>query len=138
TVNLLVNSLTPTITSVWPSTLPVNGAAQIITIYGTNFYSATVAKVQGVATALVTTPFKDSSTFLQAVVPATLLTAPATLKVMVSNPAPGGVSAMTVDVVVANASAIGAVVNAASYETGTITSPDIGTVSPGELVTIFG
>jgi uncharacterized protein (TIGR03437 family) len=97
-----------------------------------------VAKVQGVAAPLITTPFKDSSTFLQAVVPAGLLIAPGTLKVMVSNPAPGGDSAMTVDVAVANASTIGAVVNAASYETGTITSPDIATVSPGELVTIFG
>jgi uncharacterized protein (TIGR03437 family) len=138
TVNLMVNSSTPTITSVWPATLPVNGAAQTITIYGTNFYNATVAKVQGVAAPLITTPFKDSSTFLQAVVPAGLLIAPGTLKVMVSNPAPGGDSAMTVDVAVANASTIGAVVNAASYETGTITSPDIATVSPGELVTIFG
>ena len=45
---------------------------------------------------------------------------------------------MTVDVVVANASAVGAVVNAASYATGTVTAPDISMVSPGELVTIFG
>jgi uncharacterized protein (TIGR03437 family) len=138
TVNLTVNSSTPTITSVWPSILPVNGAAQTITIYGTNFYSATVAKVKGAAMALATTPFKDSSTFLQAVIPATMLTAPTTLKVLVSNPAPGGDSLATVDVVVANAAAIGAVVNAASYATGTVTPPDISTVSPGELVTIFG
>ena len=138
TVNLTVNSLQPTITSVWPSTVPVNGAAQTITIYGTNFYSATVAKVTGVATALTTTPFKDSSTFLQAVIPASMLTAPTTLKVLVSNPAPGGDSASTVDVIVANAATIGAVVNAASYASGPVTAPDIGTVSPGELVTIFG
>jgi uncharacterized protein (TIGR03437 family) len=44
----------------------------------------------------------------------------------------------TVDVVVANAAVISAVVNAASYATGTVTAPDLGTVSRGELVTIFG
>ena len=138
TVNLTVNSSTPTITSVWPATLPVNGAAQTITIYGTNFYSATLAKVKGVATPLVTTAFKDSSTFVQAVVPASMLTAPTTLKVLVSNPAPGGDSVTTMDVAVVNAAAITAVVNAASYATGTVTAPDIGTVSPGELVSIYG
>jgi len=138
TVNLTVNSSVPTITSVWPATLPVNGAAQTITIYGTNFYGATLAKVKGVATSLVTTTFKDSSTFVQAVVPASMLTAPTTLKVLVSNPAPGGDSVATVDVAVVNAAVITAVVNAASYATGTVTAPDIGTVSPGELVSIYG
>ena len=137
TVNLTANSSAPTISSVWPSTVPVNGAAQNITIYGTNFYSATVAKVVGVATDLVTTPDKESSTFLTAVIPASLLTAPTTLKVLVSNPAPGGDSLTTVNVLVANTAAISAVVNAASYASGTATAPDIGTVSPGELVTIF-
>ncbi|HEX4593532.1 MAG TPA: IPT/TIG domain-containing protein [Bryobacteraceae bacterium] len=138
TVNLTVNSSTPTITSVWPASLPVNGPAQIITVYGTNFYSATVVKVKGVAMSLVTTTFKDSSTFVQAVVPATMLTAPTTLQVLVSNPAPGGDSVAMINVVVANAAVIAAVVNAASYATGTVTAPDLGTVSRGELVTIFG
>jgi uncharacterized protein (TIGR03437 family) len=138
TVNLTVNSPTPTITSVWPAILPVGGAAQIVTNYGTNFYSATVAKISGVAASLVTTPFKDSSTFLQAVIPASLLTAATTLQVLVSNPTPGGDSMMRVGVAVANAASIGAVVNAASYATGTATAPDISTVSRGELVTIFG
>jgi uncharacterized protein (TIGR03437 family) len=136
-VSLTVNSSAPTITAVWPPTLPVNGAAQAITIYGTNFYSATVAEIMGVSTALATTPFTNSSTFLQAIVPASMLTAPATLKVLVSNPAPGGNSA-TFNVTVANTAAIGAVVNAASYASGTVAGSDIGTVSPGELVTIFG
>ena len=138
TVNLTVNSSTPTITSVWPPTLPVNGPAQTITIYGTNFYSATVAEVQGVATPLATTTFKNSSTFVQAVIPATMLTAATTLKVLVSNPAPGGNSASTVSVAVVNAAVITAVVNAASYATGPVNAPDLGTVSRGELVTIFG
>lgn len=136
-VTLTVNSSAPTITAVWPSTLPVNGAAQTITIYGTNFYSASVAEIKGVSTALATTPFTNSSTFLQAIVPASMLTAPATLKVLVSNPAPRGDSA-TFNITVANTAAIGAVVNAASYASGTAAGSDTGTVSPGELVTIFG
>lgn len=137
TVNLTVSSLTPAITSVWPPTLPVNGPAQTITIQGTNFYTSTVAKVQGVAAPLATTIFKDSSKMLQAVIPANLLIAATMLKVLLSNPAPGGDSA-TFDVVVANTPAISAVVNAASYLPGPAAAGDIGTVSPGELVTIFG
>ena len=127
TVNFTVSSQAPTITSVWPATLPVNGGAQTITIRGTNFYNATVAKVQGVATALATTVL--SSTALLAVVPATLLTAAGTLDVLVSNPAPGGDSG-TSAVTVANIPTIYGVVNAASYAAGT--------VSPGQLATIFG
>jgi uncharacterized protein (TIGR03437 family) len=130
TVNVTVNNSAPTIVSVWPNKLPLNGPAQTITITGTNFYSATVAKVQGVATPLVTTAFKDSSTLLQAVVPANLLAAAATLNVLVSNPAPGGDSAGTVPVTVGNTPAILGIVNAASFVAGS--------VSPGEIVTIFG
>ena len=47
TVNVTVNSAAPTITSVWPTQLPLNGVAQTITIEGTNFYTATVAMIQG-------------------------------------------------------------------------------------------
>jgi uncharacterized protein (TIGR03437 family) len=130
TVNVTVSSSAPTIASVWPTTLPLGGPAQTITIIGTNFYSATVAKVQGVSTPLTTTIFKDSSTILQAVVPATLLASSGTLNVLVSNPAPGGDSAGTVAVTVASTPTILGIVNAASFATGA--------VSPGEVVTIFG
>lgn len=127
TANLTLNSAPPTITSIWPSTLPVNGGAQTITVRGTNFYSATVAKVQGVTAPLSITVL--SSTALLAVVPASLLTAAGTINVLVSNPAPGGDSAVSA-VSVANTPTIFGVVNAASY--------DSATVSPGELATIFG
>lgn len=127
TVNLTVNSTKPTITSVWPGTLPINGGAQTITIRGTGFYSATVVKVQGVTAPLTATIV--SSTALLAVVPASLSMAAATLNVIVSNPAPGGDSTSS-PVTVANVPVIQAVVNAASYAAGS--------VSPGELVTIFG
>jgi len=127
TVNLTVINLTPTITNIWPPTLPVNAGAQTLTIRGTNFYSTTVAEVQGVATALTTTVL--SSTALLAVVPAAMLTVAGSLQVMVQNPAPGGASVVTA-VPIANTPVIFGVVNSASYASAT--------VSPGELVTIFG
>lgn len=129
TVNVTVNSAAPTITQVWPNQLPLNGPAQTITITGTGFYNATVAMVQGVATPLTTTTFKDSSTLLQAVVPSSLLTAAVTLNVLVSNPAPGGNSG-TLPVTVGNSASILGIVNAGSFASGS--------VSPGEIVTIFG
>jgi uncharacterized protein (TIGR03437 family) len=130
TVNVTVNSAAPTITSVWPTQLPLNGVAQTITIQGTNFYTATVAMIQGVSTPLATTIFKDSSTVLQAVVPANLLTAVATLNVLVANPAPGGSSPGTVPITVGNTASVLGIVNAASFTSGP--------VSPGDIVTIFG
>jgi trimeric autotransporter adhesin len=129
TVNVTVNSAAPTITQVWPNQLPLNGPAQTITITGTGFYNATVAMVQGVATPLTTTTFKDSSTLLQAVVPSSLLTAAVTLNVLVSNPAPGGNSG-TLPVTVGNSASILGIVNAGSFASGS--------VSPGEIVTVFG
>jgi uncharacterized protein (TIGR03437 family) len=127
TVNFTVNSSTPTITNIWPPTLPINGGAQTITVLGTNFYKATVASIQGAATALATTILSDSA--LLAVVPAADLTAAATLSVVVTNPAPGGSSAAQ-PLNVANVPSITAVANAASYGSASL--------SPGELVAIFG
>ena len=132
TVTLTVNSAAPTVTSVWPSSLPVGGAASWVTIIGTNYYSGTVVKVQGIAGTL--TPKLLSSTELSVQIPATLLTAPTTLPLIASNPAPGGDSTPTAQstITVANPTAIftGGVVSAASYASDA--------VSPGELVTIFG
>ena len=127
TVNLTLNSAPPTITSIWPNTLPVNGGPQTVTIRGTNFYTASAAKVTGVTAKLTTTIL--SPTALLAVIPATMLTAPGTLDVYVSNPAPGGDSA-TSAVTVASTPSVFGVVNAASY--------DNTAVSPGQLATIFG
>ena len=127
TVNLTVNSSPPTITNIWPSTLPMNAGAQTVTIYGTNIYKATVAKVQGVAAPLTTTQLNDTAVL--AIIPANLLTTATTLNVLLSNPAPGGDSA-TSPLIVANAPTIAAIANAASYDTTAI--------SPGELVSIFG
>ncbi len=127
TVSLTLNSSTPTITSVWPATLPLNGSAQTITLRGTNFYTATTVAIQGVVTPLTTTLL--SPTALLAIVPATALGVAANLNIVVSNPAPGG-SSVPVPVAVGNVPTIGSIGNVASYGTAA--------VSPGELVTIFG
>lgn len=127
TVNLTVSSSQPTITSIFPAILPINAGQQTITIRGANFYTATTAKLQGGGTVLSTTVL--SGTALLAVVPAAALTTPATLNVIVSNPAPGGDSSPS-PLTVGNIPAIAAIVNVASYGSAS--------VSPGELVTIFG
>jgi uncharacterized protein (TIGR03437 family) len=126
-VSVLVNSTTPTITSVWPPVLPENAGFQTITLRGTNFYSASIVRVQGVPVPLVTTVI--SPTALQAVVPATLLTQGGVLNLIVNNPSPGGPSAPTA-VTVANVPTIFGLFSSASYASAT--------VSPGELVTMFG
>jgi len=127
TVNFTVNSVAPTITSIWPSTLPVNAGAQTITIRGTNFYKASVAMMQGVTTPLATTVL-DSMTLL-AVVPAAALLSAGNINILVENPPPGGNSA-TSAVTVASTPTILGIVDAASFA--------VGPVSPGQLVTIFG
>ena len=126
-VTMTVQSLTPTIASIWPPVLPVNAGAQTITIRGTSFYSATLVAVQGVPAPLTTTVLSPSA--LLAVVPAILLTQGGTLNVVVENPAPGGSSAAD-PVIVANVPTIFGVFSSASYASAT--------VSPGELVTMFG
>lgn len=128
-VGLTVNSQTPSIASIWPPTLPLNGPAQVITIRGTNFYSASVAAVQVGAntTTLTTTVISDSA--LEAVVPASMLTASGNLNIIVQNPQPGGNSA-PMALSVASAPVILGIFNAASYASAT--------VSPGEIITIFG
>jgi uncharacterized protein (TIGR03437 family) len=126
-VTVKVDSLTPTIASVWPPVLPENAGPQTVTIRGTSFYTATVVTVQGVQAPLASTLLSPSA--LQAVVPAALLTQGGTLNIMVDNPAPGGSSPPTA-VMVANVPTIFGVFSAASYASATI--------SPGELVTMFG
>jgi uncharacterized protein (TIGR03437 family) len=129
TVGLTVNSQTPSITSIWPPSLPLNGPNQIITIRGTNFYSASLVAVQigANATALTTTVISPSA--LEAVVPASMLTTSGNLIIIVENPQPGGNSA-GVAVSVASVPVIYGIFSAASYASTT--------VSPGELITIFG
>ena len=125
TVSVTVNPSPPTITSIFPSTLPVNTGPWTVTVRGTNIYKTTVAKIQ--STALATTVISPNA--LTAVVPASLLTLAGTLNLLLSNPAPGGDSA-TSPITVANVPTIAAVASTASYATASF--------SPGELVTLFG
>lgn len=126
-ISVTINAVTPTITSLWPAGVQVGSPDTVITIRGTNFYGSTLAKITGVTTALKTTVI--SSTALQAIIPAAQLTAPATLNLVVSNPAPGGDSA-SVPFTVSSSPVIQAAVNVASYAGATL--------APGELVTLFG
>jgi uncharacterized protein (TIGR03437 family) len=127
TVTLTVSSMMPTIASIWPSSIPLNAQATTLTIRGSNFYAASVASVTGIATPLVTNVL--GSDVLTAVIPATMLNMAGTLNVVVSNPAPGGISS-AVPVAVGASPSIQAVVNAASMQ--------VGSVSLGELITLFG
>lgn len=130
TVNLTVNPSPPAITSIWPSSIQAGSAATTITIRGTNFYKATTVKVTG-ATAPTTTitPTILSPTAMLAVLPTTVLANPDTLSVTAVNPAPGGSSAAAT-FTVSGTPVVQAVVNVASYQGGT--------VSPGELISLFG
>ncbi len=127
TVSLTVSAVTPTVTTIWPASIALNAAATTITIRGTNFYGASVAKITGVAAALATKLLGNDA--LEAVIPAALLNTATTLNVIVSNPAPGGDST-ALPLSVGAASVIQSVVNAASLQPGNI--------SPGELITLFG
>jgi len=128
TISLTVNYAQPAIASVWPSTSQIGAAATTITIRGANFAAATIAKIQGVPTPLVTAYY--SPTTLSAVIPASQLAAAATLNILTNNPNPGGDSAATVPFTVSNAPTVDAAVSAASYA-----GPS---VAPGELITLFG
>lgn len=127
TVDFTVSPLAPTVTSVWPATIPVGSANTVLTIRGTNFYSATTVVATGQASNLTTTLV--SSTTLLATLPAALLASSGVINLTVSNPAPGG-AAGPAAVTVGNVSNITAITNAASFQQGS--------VSPGEIISIFG
>lgn len=127
TVTFTVNSMTPSISSVWPASIPLNSPDTTVTIRGANFYSASVAKALGATASLKTTVL--GADVILAVVPASLLNTPGSLKLYVSNPQPGGDSP-NVSVPVGNTPVIQSIVNGASMLPGP--------VSPGEMITILG
>ncbi len=81
-----VNHLSPTLSSVSPSTITVGSGNTTITCTGTGYDSSSV--VYAGATALTTT--YGSSASLTATVPSSLLTATGTLSITVQTPTPGG------------------------------------------------
>ena len=118
---------TPTVTGIWPPGGKVGGPATTVTIYGTNFCAATLAKIStsGTPVALKTTYY--SPDVISAVIPAPQLVAGTPLTIYASNPAPGGDSAGTVTF--GFGQQVDAAVSAASYLPG---------ASPGDLITLFG
>jgi uncharacterized protein (TIGR03437 family) len=126
-VAMLVNALTPSISSLYPSAALVGSAALTVTITGTGFYKATTATAAASPTPLKTT-FVNSTT-LVAVLPASALASAGPVNVMAVNPAPGGNSA-PVAFTVSATPVVQAVLSSASYSAGG--------VSPGEFVVLFG
>ncbi|HEY3738859.1 MAG TPA: IPT/TIG domain-containing protein, partial [Bryobacteraceae bacterium] len=124
-VTFLVNSLAPTISSIWPAGVLVNTPAATVTIRGTGYYASSVVMIgsQALPTTVV------GSTALLATIPPVLLTTPQTLNFYVANPAPGGSSAPIAFIVTA-VPTIQVVTNAASTIAGSI--------APGEIVTMYG
>jgi uncharacterized protein (TIGR03437 family) len=126
-VGMLVNALTPTVTSLYPSAALVGSASLAVTITGTGFYKGTTAIAAASPTPLKTT-YVNSTTML-AVLPASALASAGPINMQAVNPAPGGNSAASVFTVSATP-VVQAIVSAASYAAGS--------VSPGEFVTLFG
>ena len=126
-VSLTVTPLAPTVTSIWPASIPVASPNTVVTIRGTNFYSGTTVTATGQVSNLATTLI--SSTVLEATLPAAILAAAGVVNVTVTNPAPGG-AATPVAISVGNVSVISAVTNAASFAQGSL--------SPGEIIAVFG
>lgn len=127
TVNLTVNAVTPTITSVWPSSIPVGSPDTTVAIRGTNFFSGTTITTSGSSTALKSTLV--SGDVMEAVLPTALLASAGTISLIATNPAPAAAS-QPFQISVGSGPAIGSVLNAASFASGGI--------SPGEMITIFG
>ena len=127
TATLLVNAVTPTIASLWPSAAMVGAGALTATIRGTGFFKGTTAKIAGSPTLLKTTFL--SPTTLLADLPASLLATAGALNVVATNPAPGGDSAASI-FTVSSTPVVQAVVSSASYSTAP--------VGLGELVSLFG
>jgi len=118
---------TPTVTGIWPPGGAVGGPDTVVTIYGTSFCAATIAKIStgGTPVSLKTTYLNPD--VLSVVIPAKQLVAGAALTIYASNPAPGGDSPG--NVTFGFGQSVDAAVNAASYLSGG---------SPGALVTLFG
>ncbi len=117
---------TPTLSSIWPPNALVGGPATTVTIRGTNFASATVAKIVATTNIALKTTYY-SSTVISAIIPAPQLVAGTPLTIIATNPAPGGDSPSTVTLTFGQT--VDAAVNAASYAAG---------ASPGDLITLFG
>jgi len=129
-VTLAVTAGTAVIGSIWPNAAPLGSNDATVTIRGQNFFKTSV--VNAGSTALTATLV--STTVLLAVIPKTLLASgEGALAVTVTN-APKPASNAATFTVTAPGPQIQAVVNAASFATGSTTP----TLAPGEIISIFG
>ena len=116
----------PTVTALWPPTGKAGSPATTVTIFGSNFGAASIAKVQGPPVVALTTTF-ISSKILYAVIPAAQMAAGNTLTIYVTSPAPAGDSVTNQNFTFTPT--VDEAVNSASYLPGG---------APGELITLFG
>lgn len=128
-VTLTVTAGTAVISSIWPNAAPMGSNDATITIRGQNLFKTSV--VNAGSTALAATWV--STTVLLAVIPKASLASQGTLAVTVTN-APKPASNASTFTVTAPGPQIQAVVNAASFVTGSTTP----TLAPGEIISIFG
>lgn len=131
-VTLTVSAGVPTIAAsngIWPPGAPAGGSSAVtITITGTNFTAASTA-LSG--TTLLTPVTVVNSTTMLATVPATLMAAPGNLPIKIQTPTAASASApVNFTVYDPTVPQVWAVVDSASYASGT--------VSPGEIITIYG
>ncbi len=129
TVTLNVSAAVPTIAvsgGIWPPGVLAASPATIVTITGTNFFSTSVVAIG--ATTLTHTLVGPNT--ILATIPASLLSSPASLSVVVSTPTASAASAPATFTVYGPGPQVWAVANGASANTST--------VSPGEIVTIYG
>ena len=82
--NVLSNPV-PSIDTVYPAAAPVGSADLAITVSGSNLVGSSVVRFNGTALSTI-----SSSNQLQAVIPATVLTAFGNNQITIFNPAPGG------------------------------------------------
>src|SRR5205085_5031074 len=77
-INYVVTTPTPTVTSVSPSTVGTSASPVSVTLTGTNFFSNTIVKINGVAIPAANVTYVNSTT-LTVSIPAANLASPGTL-----------------------------------------------------------
>lgn len=129
-VTLSVSAGVPVVTGLWPPGALVNSPNMIVTVTGSNFFSTSVASVGAVKLAA---PNLISSNAMMVTIPATLMTAAGNLPITITTPTAASASATTLAStfkVYLPGPQVLAVTDGASYAAGTI--------SPGEIITIYG
>lgn len=88
----------PELSSISPSQITAGSSATVLTLIGSDFVSGSIVRA---GTTALTTTFRDANS-LTAILPASLLASGAVLNISVVNPAPGGGTSTTRQLMVAN------------------------------------